>query len=159
MCDALLVTGLLSPRRIPPAKYCVGLRPNDPTPRQAVSCEGPAECGRFRVIQSIRCFYSNDAMGLYRWVRDAIHRAIDRGRRDGLGAGRGYRTSLEHAINCGVRPEVVYDVGAATGTPWLYEAFPRAFHVLFEPLPSHVEVLKKSYARPNFEIHEVALGR
>lgn len=31
--------------------------------------------------------------------------------------------------------------------------------MLFEPLPSHVEHLKKAYSEPGFVIHEVALGR
>jgi FkbM family methyltransferase len=72
--------------------------------------------------------------------------------------GRGFRASMEHAISCGISPEVVYDVGAANGTHYLYEAFPRALHVLFDPLPSHIECLKKSFSDPRFEIHEVALG-
>jgi FkbM family methyltransferase len=73
--------------------------------------------------------------------------------------GRGFRASMEYAISCGVSPEVVYDVGAANGTHYLYEAFPRALHMLFDPLPSHIECLKKSFSDPRFEIHEVALGR
>jgi len=73
-------------------------------------------------------------------------------------AGRGFCASMEHAISCGIQPEVVYDVGAATGTHYLYEAFPRALHILFDPVPSHIEFLKKSFSDPRFEIHEVALG-
>ena len=53
--------------------------------------------------------------------------------------GRGFRASMEYAISCGVSPEVVYDVEAANGTHYLYEAFPRALHMLFDPLPSHIE--------------------
>ena len=97
-------------------------------------------------------------MNVYRSVRDSLSKVTARYKRGSLGTGRGYQASLEHAISCGIEPEVVYDVGAATGTPWLYEAFPRATHMLFEPLPSHVEQLRKSYPHNNFKIHEVALG-
>lgn len=97
-------------------------------------------------------------MRLYRSVRDSLSRAFKRHRRDSFGSGRGYHESLEHAISCGIEPDIVYDVGAGTGTPWLYEAFPHATHMLFEPLPTHVEKLRKTYSYENFKIHEVAIG-
>lgn len=43
-------------------------------------------------------------------------------------------TSLRRAE---FRPRTVVDVGVAEGTPWLYEAFPEAFHVLIDPLAEH----------------------
>lgn len=97
-------------------------------------------------------------MQLYRSVRDSLSRVIKRNEQSSFGTGRGYRESLKHAISCGIEPDIVYDVGAGTGTPWLYEAFPHATHMLFEPLPKHVEKLRKSYSYENFKIHEVAVG-
>ncbi len=50
----------------------------------------------------------------------------------------GERTSLEGCLRSakanGLAPGTVFDVGAATGTPQLYEAFPEAKHFLIEPL-------------------------
>jgi FkbM family methyltransferase len=118
-------------------------------------------------------------MGFRRWVRANIHGALAPSSQPNTldnqssldyqnsisnrnspmaSTGRGFHASMEHAISCGISPEVVYDVGAATGTHYLYEAFPRALHMLFDPVPSHIECLKKSFSDPRFEIHEVALG-
>jgi FkbM family methyltransferase len=41
---------------------------------------------------------------------------------------------LEHMTLLGLAPRTVIDVGAANGTPPLYEAFPDARHILLEPL-------------------------
>jgi FkbM family methyltransferase len=41
---------------------------------------------------------------------------------------------LEHLISLGLAPRTVIDVGAADGTQPLYQAFPRAQHLLIEPL-------------------------
>jgi FkbM family methyltransferase len=51
---------------------------------------------------------------------------------------------LDHAAGLGLRPATVIDVGVADGTPELYEAFPKAKHILIEPL--------QEYARPIAEI-------
>ena len=75
-----------------------------------------------------------------------------------LSIGRGFQKSLQHAVNCGIVADVVYDVGARVGTPWLYEAFPKAQHLLFEPLTIQVETLKANYLSPDFEIHQTAIG-
>ena len=88
------------------------------------------------------------------WPRETVR--VDRQRN--LMLGRGYQKSLQYALNCGISPVTVYDVGAATGTPWLYSAFPDARHLLFEPLPAHVEVLRSKYADSDFEIHNTAIG-
>ena len=48
------------------------------------------------------------------------------------------RSSLEGCLRSakanGLAPGTVFDVGAAAGTPQLYEAFPEARHFLVEPL-------------------------
>jgi FkbM family methyltransferase len=41
---------------------------------------------------------------------------------------------LQQALKNGLKPETVIDVGAADGTPPLYEVFPEANHILIEPL-------------------------
>jgi hypothetical protein len=41
---------------------------------------------------------------------------------------------LEHVTSLGFKPATVIDVGAAGGTVPLYDAFPRARHILLEPL-------------------------
>lgn len=41
---------------------------------------------------------------------------------------------LQQAVKNGLTPETVIDVGAAGGTPALYEVFPNANHILIEPL-------------------------
>lgn len=41
---------------------------------------------------------------------------------------------LARVSRLGFRPETVIDVGVASGTPDLYQAFPNAFHLLIEPL-------------------------
>lgn len=50
---------------------------------------------------------------------------------------------LHHIKRLGFKPEVVIDVGAATGTWPLYEAFPDARHILIEPLKEFEECLKR----------------
>jgi FkbM family methyltransferase len=44
------------------------------------------------------------------------------------------RGALENMAKAGYQPTTVFDVGAAVGTPALYAPFPRAHHVLVEPL-------------------------
>lgn len=44
-----------------------------------------------------------------------------------------YPPFFEHIKSLGFNPKTVIDVGVATGTPPLYEAFPDAYFVLFEP--------------------------
>lgn len=45
---------------------------------------------------------------------------------------------LRQALQNGFRPETIIDVGAAGGTPALYEAFPEARHILIEPLEEYI---------------------
>ncbi|MEZ5920007.1 MAG: FkbM family methyltransferase [Parvularculaceae bacterium] len=45
------------------------------------------------------------------------------------------------------------DVGAASGTKTIYEAFPEAFHIVFEPLPDFHDALAETMAQYRHEIH------
>ena len=48
------------------------------------------------------------------------------------------RGCLQQALQNGLKPETIIDVGAASGTPALYEVFPKAKHILIEPLKEFV---------------------
>ena len=48
---------------------------------------------------------------------------------------------LNQAIQNGLNPATVIDVGAATGTPPLYKLFPNARHLLIEPLEENIPAL------------------
>jgi FkbM family methyltransferase len=71
---------------------------------------------------------------------------------------RGYRACLEYAKARGLNPRTVLDVGVGNGTPWLYEAFPAAKLVLFEPLAVFNEDLETLAHRYRADVHRVALG-
>jgi FkbM family methyltransferase len=58
----------------------------------------------------------------------------------------------------GFSPATMIDVGAAEGTPPLYEAFPAAHHVLIDPLEEYREALEELSARVGGEYHRVAVG-
>ena len=48
---------------------------------------------------------------------------------------------LRQALQNGLRPETIIDVGAAKGTPALYDVFPKARHILVEPLKEFIPYL------------------
>lgn len=50
---------------------------------------------------------------------------------------------LRHVASLGFQPATIIDVGAAEGTPPLYAVFPKAFHVLVEPLREFEPQLKE----------------
>lgn len=50
---------------------------------------------------------------------------------------------LDHVLKLGFNPQTVIDVGVAYGTFDLYEKFPKANHLLIEPLQEFEGVLKK----------------
>jgi FkbM family methyltransferase len=58
----------------------------------------------------------------------------------------------------GLSPATVIDVGAATGTPELYEAFPEAHLVLIEPLEECREALERWLSTHRGERVESAIG-
>lgn len=45
--------------------------------------------------------------------------------------------------NQGFYPSTVYDVGVATGTPEIYEVFPKSNYILIEPLPEFHDDIEK----------------
>jgi FkbM family methyltransferase len=53
-----------------------------------------------------------------------------------------FQGCLHQAIQNGLTPQTVIDVGVATGTPDLYQAFPSAFHLLIEPLVENLPYLE-----------------
>lgn len=55
-------------------------------------------------------------------------------------------------------PEVVFDVGVAGGTPWLYRAFADARFVLIDPQENCGEAVRASGMLDDFHFHAVALG-
>src|SRR4026209_2310863 len=71
---------------------------------------------------------------------------------------RGVSGSLEYAKSRGLAPRTVFDVGVGHGTPWLYDAFPDAKLVLFEPLAVFDGELTKLASRYKADVHRVALA-
>jgi len=59
---------------------------------------------------------------------------------------RSFEAFFEHLQSLGVRPDICIDVGAATGTPSIYQAFPAAKHIAFEPLPDFQSALREALA-------------
>ncbi len=51
--------------------------------------------------------------------------------------------ALEHVVGIGFIPQTVIDVGAGFGTPCLYDNFPKAKHILIEPLEENRLYLEK----------------
>lgn len=48
---------------------------------------------------------------------------------------------LQQARQNGLQPKTIIDVGAASGTPALYEVFPESRHILIEPLEEYIPSL------------------
>ena len=70
---------------------------------------------------------------------------------------RNFRDFFEHVKRLDFYPKTVIDVGVARGTPPLYEAFPDAYLLLFEPVLDfvpHLEAILKKYKG---EYHNCAL--
>lgn len=58
----------------------------------------------------------------------------------------------------GFRPNTVYDIGVAAGTPALYGAFPGAHFVLVDPTRESLPHMQAIARRLGAEFHNVALG-
>lgn len=71
---------------------------------------------------------------------------------------RGYEACLRYAKARGLIPKTVFDVGVGNGTPWLYDAFPEAKLVLFEPLNVFRPDLDAIAKRYDADVHHVALA-
>jgi FkbM family methyltransferase len=65
---------------------------------------------------------------------------------------------LKNLKKLGFYPKVVFDVGVANGTPWLYSAFPDAMFYLFEPVESFEPAIAKILQEIRGEHVRVALG-
>src|SRR5262245_2219095 len=70
---------------------------------------------------------------------------------------RGFAQCLAYAKTRGLAPRTVFDVGVGHGTPWLYDAFPEAKLVLFEPLPAFDAELEALAHRRGADLARVAL--
>lgn len=70
---------------------------------------------------------------------------------------RDFARFFAHVKKLGFDPEIAIDVGAAHGTPTIYDAFPNATHIAFEPLPDFHEGLKKRLAPLRHHIYHCAL--
>ena len=71
---------------------------------------------------------------------------------------RSFRTFFDHLKNDkNYSPATCIDVGAASGTLDIYDAFPKAHHIVFEPLPDFHQALKRSLTPYSHEIHHCAL--
>lgn len=70
---------------------------------------------------------------------------------------RGFPQCLAYAKSRGLAPRTVFDVGVGHGTPWLYDAFPEAKLVLFEPLPVFDAELEALAHRHGADLARVAL--
>ncbi len=70
---------------------------------------------------------------------------------------RDFAQFFKHMASKGFNPKMCIDVGAARGTLEIYQAFPDAYQIAFEPLPDFHESLAKTLSRYKHEIHHVAL--
>lgn len=71
---------------------------------------------------------------------------------------RNFTEFFTHVKGLGFNPGTVIDVGVARGTPQLYEAFPDAHILLFEPVKGFEECLQKITKKYNAEYQICALG-
>jgi FkbM family methyltransferase len=72
---------------------------------------------------------------------------------------RNFAEFFEHIKRRGFVPATVLDVGAASGTLPLHDAFPQAHFILIEALAEFEPSLKRLAARYDCEIHLVGAGR
>jgi hypothetical protein len=75
-----------------------------------------------------------------------------------LALGREYSKYLKHFLGRGNQEDFIFDVGAGFENPSLYNAFTKAKHLLFEPLPKHVDYFKIDYCRSNFKVYQTGLA-
>ncbi|MAW81642.1 MAG: hypothetical protein CMI63_15495 [Parvularcula sp.] len=70
---------------------------------------------------------------------------------------RNFSEFFKHLKSLGFAPDYCIDVGAASGTRIIYESFPEAYHIAFEPLSEFHAELEKSLKPYKHEIHHCAL--
>ncbi|MDN5787759.1 FkbM family methyltransferase [Pseudorhodobacter sp.] len=78
-------------------------------------------------------------------------------RRKGLVA-MAEKSTAKHLQSFGLTPDVVFDIGVDTGTPFLYEAFPNAQFALIDPRAESRVALKSPEAPAKARFFETALG-
>lgn len=71
---------------------------------------------------------------------------------------RSFPEFFVHLKSLGFDPKVCIDVGAATGTLSIYEAFPKSTHYAFEPLPDFQEALNKNLSAYAHVVKSCALS-
>lgn len=71
---------------------------------------------------------------------------------------RGFDNFLEFIKKIGFYPKTVFDIGVGYGTPWLYEAFPKAHFVLIEPQAEFEPYLKRICGQRDAEYHLIGVG-
>ena len=57
-----------------------------------------------------------------------------------------------------LQPKTVFDIGVAEGTPWLYEALPRAKYFLVDPTRESLPFMNRLASQLNAEVMNFALG-
>jgi FkbM family methyltransferase len=65
---------------------------------------------------------------------------------------------IRHLAAVELAPKMVIDIGVADGTPWLYEAYPCAKFLLFDPTPHSLQYMQQWAKRLNADIFNFALG-
>ena len=71
---------------------------------------------------------------------------------------RDFQSFFQHLkARAGFAPSCCIDVGAASGTLPIYQAFPQAHHIVFEPLPDFHDALKAALEPYSHEIHHCGL--
>ena len=68
------------------------------------------------------------------------------------------KSNAAHLQRFALAPDVVFDVGVDTGTPFLYQAFPEAHFVLIDPRKEAEVTLKSPDAPAKGSFHLLALG-
>lgn len=70
---------------------------------------------------------------------------------------RSFEAFFAHLKSLGFDPKTCIDVGAAKGTPSIYQAFPDALHLVYEPLPDFHEDLAQAMAPYRHVLRKCAL--
>lgn len=65
---------------------------------------------------------------------------------------------IEQLVRYRIEPKTVFDIGVDTGTPWMYEAFPKAKFYLVDPTPNSLPSMQKIARQVSAEILNVAFG-
>lgn len=76
----------------------------------------------------------------------------------GTGRAPDKKLALTILANRGVPVQTVIDIGIATGTIELMEAYPDRKHVLFEPVLEFKSHIEHNYAHMDFILHSTAVG-